>query len=386
MSTELAGLLRRRIALTGPITVADFMVEALAHPTLGYYRRARAVGAAGDFVTAPEISQMFGELIGAWLAERWMEIGRPDPVRLVELGPGRGTLLSDALRATRGVPGFHAALRLHLVEIDDTLRDEQRAALAGASMAAQWHDRFDHVPDDTPLLLVANEFFDALPIRQVVRTRSGWSERMVGLMSTADADTAEDQAFAFALAPGPSPLATLLDPAVGDGAPVGAVAEVSPATLSLVHLVALRLLRHRGAALIVDYGYASGSHGDTLQAVRRHAKVGVFDRIGDSDLTTHVDFAALARSARQAGAAVDGPLSQGDFLRALGIETRARALLAHASPTQALSIDAAKARLIASDRMGTLFHVLGLRDPATVPAPGFAPVEMVDDANPGHES
>ena len=384
MSTELAGLLRRRIALTGPLTVADFMVEALAHPTLGYYRHARAVGATGDFVTAPEISQMFGELVGAWLAERWMEIGRPEPVRLIELGPGRGTLLADALRATRGVPGFHGALRLHLVEIDATLRDLQRTTLAGVSPTLRWHEHFDDVPDDAPLLLVANEFFDALPIRQLVRTPAGWRERMIGLVPVVVA--AQDPAFAFAVAPGPSPLATLLDASVRDGATAGAIVEVSPAALSLVHMMARRLVHHRGAGLIVDYGYDSGSHGDTLQAVRRHTKVDVFDRIGDSDLTAHVDFAALARAALQAGAAVDGPVCQGKFLRALGIATRARALLARASPAQAQAIGAGKARLIAPDRMGTLFRVLGLRDPATVPAPGFAPIEMADEANPGPES
>jgi len=375
MSTELAERLRRRIALTGPMTVADFMLEALAHPTLGYYRRARAVGAAGDFVTAPEISQMFGELIGAWLAERWMTIGRPDRVRLVELGPGRGTLLTDALRATRGVPGFHTAVQLHLVEIDDTLRDLQRAALASAAAAAQWHARFEDVPDDAPLLLVANEFFDALPIRQLVRVASGWRERMIGL--------ADDGTFAFAVAPGPSPLARLLDATEVASTPDGTVTEVSPAALSLMHTLAGRLVRHRGAALIVDYGYDRGSHGDTLQAMYRHAKVGIFERIGNSDLTAHVDVAALARTALEAGAVVDGPVGQGDFLRALGITQRAQALLARATPQQATAIDTGMARLIAPDRMGTLFRVLAVRDPVTPPAPGFAAAGMACDPSPG---
>ncbi|HKU93974.1 MAG TPA: SAM-dependent methyltransferase [Vineibacter sp.] len=375
MSTALADRLRRRIALTGPITIADFMVEALAHPTLGYYRRARAVGADGDFVTAPEISQMFGELIGAWLAERWMAIGQPGRVRLVELGPGRGTLLADALRATRGVPGFHAALQLHLVEIDDTLRVLQQAALANAATTVQWHARFEDVPDDAPLLLVANEFLDALPVRQLVRAASGWRERMIGL--------AEDETFAFAVAPGPSPLSRLLDATAEAHAPDGAVIEVSPASLSLTQAVAQRLVRHRGAALIVDYGYDRGSHGDTLQALYRHTKIGIFDRIGDSDLTTHVDFAALARTALQAGAAVDGPVGQGDFLSALGIAQRAQALLARATPQQATAIDDGMARLIAPDRMGTLFRVLAVRDPVTPTAPGFAAAGMACDPSPG---
>jgi len=377
MSTELAERLRRRIALTGPITVADFMVEALAHPTLGYYRRARAVGAAGDFVTAPEISQMFGELIGAWLAERWIAIGRPDRVRLVELGPGRGTLLTDALRATRGISGFHAALQLHLVEIDDTLRTLQQAALANAAATARWHERFEDVPDDAPLLLVANEFFDALPVRQLVRGSPGWCERMIGL--------ADDETFAFAVTPGPSPLTRLLDAPENAHAPDGAVIEVSPAALSLMHAVAGRVVRHRGAALIVDYGYDRGSHGDTLQALYRHTKIGIFDRIGDSDLTAHVDVAALARTALQAGAAVDGPVGQGDFLRALGIAQRAQALSARATPQQAAAIATGMARLIEPDRMGTLFRVLAVRDPVTPTAPGFAAAGMACDPSPGPE-
>ncbi len=364
MTTGLADRLRRRIALTGPITIAEFMREALAHPTLGYYRRARAVGAAGDFVTAPEISQMFGELIGAWLAERWLAMGRPEAVRLTELGPGRGTLLADALRATRGAPGFHAALRLHLVEIDETLREIQGVTLQGALPPVQWHERFELVPDDAPLLLIANEFFDALPVRQLVRTPAGWCERMVGL--------APDSGLAFAVAPGPSPLASMLGAEVRDGVPLGAVAEVTPAGVALMQMIAQRIVRQQGAGLIIDYGYESGSHGDTLQAVAQHAKVGIFDRIGESDLTTHVDFAALARTARESGAAVDGPAAQGDFLRALGIETRARALQARATTEQSRMVGIGMARLIAPDQMGTLFRVLGVRAPALPSAPGFA--------------
>ncbi|MCW5746380.1 MAG: SAM-dependent methyltransferase [Alphaproteobacteria bacterium] len=373
MTGQLAELLRRRIARTGPITVADFMLEALSHPTLGYYRHARAVGAAGDFITAPEISQMFGELIGAWLAERWTTIGRPDPVRLVELGPGRGTLLADALRATRGLAGFHAAVRLHLVEIDETLRAQQEATLADTPMPIQWHLRFDDVPDDAPLLLVANEFFDALPVRQLVRVGSRWHERMVGL--TRDGDAADQPGLAFALAPGPSPLSKLLSDRAAEATPDGAIVEVSPASLSLMHAVARRLAQRRGAALIIDYGSDDTTHGDTLQAVYRHAKLGVFDRIGDSDLTAHVDFGGLARAAREAGAATDGPTGQGDFLRALGIAIRAQALRRRASVAQAAAIDAAMARLIDSDQMGTLFRVLAVRDQATPASPGFAPAQ-----------
>ncbi|MBL8675780.1 MAG: SAM-dependent methyltransferase, partial [Rhodospirillales bacterium] len=261
MTTRLADALRRRIATTGPVTVAAFMAEALAHPTLGYYRRARAVGADGDFTTAPEISQMFGELVGAWLAERWIAMDRPAPVRLVELGPGRGTLMADALRATRGVAGFHDAVSLHFVEIDATLRESQRAALERHRPV--WHERFDDAPDDAPLLLVANEFLDALPTRQLVRAPFGWAERMVGLAS--------DGRFVFALAPGPSPRAPLVPADIAADARPGSVVEISTAARALAAAVAGRVARRRGAARIVDYGYDCGTHGDTLQALRRHA-------------------------------------------------------------------------------------------------------------------
>jgi NADH dehydrogenase [ubiquinone] 1 alpha subcomplex assembly factor 7 len=217
MTGELGRLIARRIALTGPISLADFMAEALGHPRLGYYRKALPVGAAGDFTTAPEISQMFGELLGAWLAERWLAMGRPTGVRLVELGPGRGTLMADALRATRGVPGFHAAIDLHLVEINEQLRALQGQALA--AFRPTWHVRFDDVPEG-PLLLVANEFFDALPVRQFEKTARGWTERMVGLD--------DDGNLRLALAPGVTPFASALPEAA-----VGAQAEICEAGLAL---------------------------------------------------------------------------------------------------------------------------------------------------------
>jgi NADH dehydrogenase [ubiquinone] 1 alpha subcomplex assembly factor 7 len=361
--TQLAEILRRRIALAGPITVAEFMSEALNHPALGYYRRSEPLGAAGDFVTAPEISQMFGELIGAWLAERWRALGSPSPVRLVELGPGRGTLLADALRATRAVPDFHAALDVHLVEIHAGLRTLQGDALA--DIAPHWHERFAEVPPGAPLLLVANEFLDALPIRQLVRQPWGWAERMVGLVRGGTE-------FAFAAAPGKSPLASLLPDSVRDTDRIGAVAEVSSAVTSLTSEIARRIVADRGAALIIDYGYDAGSNGDTLQALRAHKAAGLFEAIGEVDLTAHVDFAAVLRAAHQAGAVSDGPTGQGDFLRDLGIGTRAAILRRAATPAQAETIDAAMQRLIDPGQMGTLFRAIALRDSALPPAAGFA--------------
>lgn len=353
MTTELGRLIAHRIALTGPISIADFMAEALGHPRLGYYRHALPLGAPGDFTTAPEISQMFGELLGAWLADRWLAMGSPAPVRLVELGPGRGTLMADALRATRGVPGFHAALDLHLVETNAPLRDTQRAALNG--FAPTWHERFDDVPAG-PLLLVANEFFDALPVRQFHRTAEGWRERMVGL--------APDGTLRLALAPGPTPFAAALPEAAS-----GAETELSEAGRALAAAIGARLGRDGGWALIIDYGYDRPGLGSSLQAVRGHRSADILDRPGETDLSTHVDFAALATAAR---VKTFGPVGQGDFLRRLGIAERAGSLKRHASPEQARAIDAALARLIAPDQMGTLFRVLALGDDRSVQPAGFS--------------
>ena len=353
MTTELGRLIARRIALAGPISLADFMAEALGHPRLGYYRKALPVGAAGDFTTAPEISQMFGELLGAWLAERLLAVGRPPSVRLVELGPGRGTLMADALRATRGVPGFHAAIDLHLVEINEQLRALQGQALAACKPT--WHARFDDVPGG-PLLLVANEFFDALPVRQFEKTARGWSERMVGLAD-------DGETLRLALAPGVTPYASALP-----DAPVGAQAEICEAGLALAGAIGERLTRFAGWALIVDYGH-DGALGASLQAVRGHRGAAILDRPGETDLSAHVDFAALARAT---GRPTFGPVGQGDFLRRLGIAERASALKARASEAQRAAIDAASARLIAPDQMGTLFRVLAVGDDRSAAPAGFS--------------
>ena len=351
MTSELGRLIARRLLLTGPISVADFMAEALGHPRLGYYRRARPLGAAGDFTTAPEISQMFGELIGAWLAERWRAMGSP-AVTLVELGPGRGTLMADALRATRGVPGFHAALRVHLVETNTTLRAEQQRALA--AFDPTWHERFDDVPSG-PMLLVANEFFDALPVRQFEKTAHGWRERMVGLAP-------DGETLMFALAPGATPFARFLPDAAD-----GAQAEIGEAGRALAASIGARVTRDGGWALIIDYGYESGSAA-TLQAVRGHKGASILERPGETDLSAHVDFAALAAAAQ---APTYGPVRQADFLRRLGILQRAETLKAGASEAQRREIDVTLARLIDPDQMGSLFRVMAVGDGRSTPA-GFS--------------
>lgn len=367
MSTPLAAAIARQVRLNGPLPVSEYMALCLGHPQHGYYTTRDPLGAGGDFTTAPEISQMFGELLGLWAAHCWLEMGSPPAVALAELGPGRGTLMADALRATARVPGFHAAVRVHLVETSPALRQRQAAALAGlpAPLAPTWHDSLAGVPEG-PLLLLANEFFDALPVRQFVRQehrgRLLWGERKVGL----DADGG---------------LAWVLDPAAGDAlvppalrdAPPGSVVELSPASLAVAREIGGRLARAPGAALVVDYGHAGPAVGDTLQAVRRHRFADPLEAPGEADLTAHVDFAALAAELRAAGAAAWGPVTQGDLLSALGIRARAAALKALATPAQAADIDAALDRLTGDSGMGRLFKAVAATAPG-LPAPaGFGP-------------
>ena len=289
--TPLTRILGTRIKLGGPITIAEYMAEALGHPEHGYYRRRDPLGAAGDFTTAPEIGQAFGELLGLWCADCWEQMGRPRPVRLVELGPGRGTLMADALRAATVMPGFRQAIDLHLVETSPTLRARQRQALGDAAPA--WHDRFETVPAG-PMLLIANEFFDALPVHQFQATAAGWRERLVALEAGGDG-------FRPALASAPSPAAALiapnLDPA---GLPPGSVVEVAPAGIALAGAIGARLTADGGATVIIDYGHAASAAGDTLQAVRGHRRHPVLAEPGAADLTAHVDFAALATPRREA--------------------------------------------------------------------------------------
>lgn len=354
--SALGARLAARIARLGPITLADYMAEALTHPRHGYYMTGDPFGAAGDFVTAPEISQMFGELIGLWCANIWQRMGRPDPVLLVELGPGRGTLMADALRAARTVPDFRHALRPHLVEISPALRRRQADTLR-AETPPVWHDSLADVPEG-PMILIANEFFDALPVRQFARTADGWCERLVTV-------GAESRTLALALGP-PSPQAEILIPPALRTAPVGAIAEVSPAAIGVAAEIGRLLANHGGAALIIDYGDARPPGEPTLQAVRGHARHDVLAAPGAADLTAHVDFTALARAANDAGAATMGPIPQGDFLHALGLDARADTLRRGASPSQIEAIDAAAHRLTDPAEMGTLFKVLTLTHPDDV--------------------
>ena len=339
--------LRRLIETTGPITVAQYMAEANAH----YYATRDPLGGAGDFTTAPEISQMFGELVGLCLADLWQGAGRP-PARYVEFGPGRGTLAADALRAMRSAG---LGPDVDLIETSPVLREAQAARVPGA----RWHDDASTLGDDKPLLIVANEFLDALPVHQLVRTDTGWRELVV---------TCTDGT--FARAPGPAmPEAAI--PTHLRAAPPGTVLETSPASISVVRQIAQSLARSGGAALIIDYGHARTAAGDTLQAVAGHAYADPWQAPGERDLTAHVDFGAIGAAAEAEGVRVLGPAEQGRWLDALGIAQRAAAL-ARLWPAREREIAAAQRRLIAADQMGSLFKVLALVSPGWPDPAGFS--------------
>jgi SAM-dependent MidA family methyltransferase len=350
--TTLADLLKRRIATTGPITLADYMSEALLHPEHGYYTTRDPLGATGDFVTSPEISQMFGEMIGLCLAQAWMDQGRPNGV-LAELGPGRGTLMQDILRATKGVAGFHDALALHLVEASPVLRAAQSARLPNPT----FHADVSTLPD-APLFLVANEFFDALPVRQFQRDGTGWRERMVGL----DGDTLTMGLSAAA------PLA-LLEHRLADTKD-GDIVEVCPALPAIMGQIGERIGTHGGAALIIDYGDWR-SQGDTLQALRGHQPVDPLHAPGTADLTTHVDFEVITQSAAPARFTRITP--QGVFLERLGITQRAQSLAQSMSGDVLESHIAAHRRLTHPSEMGDLFKVVGIYPDAHTPPAGLEP-------------
>ncbi|MEJ1160757.1 class I SAM-dependent methyltransferase [Prosthecomicrobium sp. N25] len=356
--TPLEHRIKAMIRLGGPLSIADYMAEALGDPEHGYYMAREAIGAAGDFVTAPEVSQMFGELIGLWAVDTWMRLGRPDPFRLVELGPGRGTLMADALRAARIRPDFLGAARLHLVETSPKLRARQRQALAGGPLSPQWHDRVEEIAEG-PAVVLANEFFDALPIRQWQRVGGLWRERVVGL----DADGE----LAFGL--GAGVLTASEVPGRLAGVPEGAILETGAVAAAMMEHLAERIVRSGGALLAIDYGTAQSGIGDSFQAVRAHQPVDPLDRPGEADLTAHVDFQALATAARRARAAVHGPMEQGDFLLALGLAERAGRLGADQDEAGRARITGEVARLVSAEEMGTLFKVMAVTRPGLVPAP-----------------
>ncbi|BCJ90112.1 ATP synthase subunit beta [Terrihabitans soli] len=349
--------LRRRIESEGPVTVATLIQLANAH----YYATRDPFGTAGDFITAPEISQIFGELIGLWCAAIWSVGGRPDPVHLVEIGPGRGTLMLDALRALKVAPALRSAVKVHLVETSPLLRAAQERTLKDAGVQIEWHHNIGQVPKG-PAFFIANEFFDALPVHHYVRGAKSWHERVVGLI---------DDVLTFGLSPLKVPDFAI--PEAFRGAPEGSIIEISPESARIAREIAARVEAQGGAALFIDYGYARPGLGETLQALRGHAFVDALKDSGEADLTAHVDFSALASAAKDAGAAPHGPMTQRDFLLGLGILERTAMLMRQASLEQALALESGTARLIEDTEtgMGRLFKVMAVT-PRNLPAPpGF---------------
>ncbi|OGN45149.1 MAG: hypothetical protein A2623_10780 [Caulobacterales bacterium RIFCSPHIGHO2_01_FULL_70_19] len=349
--------LAREIALTGPMTVADYVVRCLHDPQDGYYATRPAIGASGDFITAPMVSQMFGELIGLWAIELWRRLGAPERVRLVEVGPGDGTLMADALRAARLDPDFLHAVDLVLIEPSPPLRAAQARMLADSDVHPRWVSALDRIESDAPVILIANEVLDCLPARQFVRTQDGWAERRIGVD--------DDGGLTFGLVKitgGFRRPAFPVEP--------GQTVEISEQQAAFGRDLGTLVKAAGGAALLIDYGRAKPEAGDTLQALKRHRKVDPLETPGEADLTQWADFPTVLEAAVHAGADVTGCRSQGEFLRRLGIEHRAAALRA-GRPDAAATIDRQLNRLVGDDQMGTLFKACAIFSPRSLEAPGF---------------
>jgi SAM-dependent MidA family methyltransferase len=353
--------IRRLIGLAGPMPVGQFMSLCLGHPRHGYYITHDPFGSGGDFTTSPEISQMFGELLGLWAAAVWRQIGSPANVRLIELGPGRGTMMLDMLRAANVMPEFRRAIAVHLVETSPVLVARQKQTFGNHDLSILWHESLADVPDG-PAIIVANEFFDAMPINQAIKQADGWHERVVGLDP--------DGKLAFAVAADPLKFFEQTLPPQVRMAEVGSLYEWRADTLAME--VGRRVVRG-GGALIIDYGHPESMTGDTFQALRGKRKADPLVAPGLADLTAHVDFQALASAAESIGARVHGPIDQATLLRRLGIEQRAANLKKVAPPDKAKALDVALARLTAGGPtgMGSLFKAIGLSGPNIGALPGF---------------
>ena len=355
----LAVKLKDSIRLSGPITIEHFMSACLMDPDFGYYQTERVFGQQGDFITAPEISQTFGELIGIWVAVVWQSMDKPEAFNLIELGPGRGTLMSDAMRAMKIMPGAFEAANVHLIEQSANLRDVQKETLGPNSHELHWHQSLKDVPK-APGILLANEFFDALPIRQFMKVDDQWFERLIGMD--------ENMAFQYILSD--NPVDPELDASVLSGAKPGDIVETRHIPRDLLPNRADNA-DHPFAALIIDYGHTKSAVGDTFQAIKNHAYCDPLKTPGEADVTAHVDFQALANITTEPGYVVETPTTQAEFLCALGIIERAQALIEKATMVERNKIENQIARLISEAAMGTRFKVLGVRSQTCPPLPGF---------------
>lgn len=347
MQNTLADIIKQQIEASGPISVEAYWNLCLAHPEYGYYMKQDPLGAAGDFTTAPEISQLFGEMIGIWVAEEWYRLGKPSKIHLVECGPGRGTLMADLLRVARMIPDFAASLHVHLVETSLTLIEKQRKALAplgrGLGEGVQWHSSLETLPTDAPIIFIGNEFLDALPIRQYIRSGNDWRERLIGY----------DGKFLFLLG-------NKVDVADLPDADEGAIFEVSPARQQVIADMTARIKKQSGSILMIDYGHAQSGTGDTFQALGKHKFANVLENQGDVDLTSHVDFARLALDVLNQELIIT-ICKQKEFLNRMGILSRAEQLRKNATPKQVEDINSALSRLTDDDQMGELFKVMEAR-------------------------
>ncbi len=359
---SLEEILIERIRENGPLSIAEYMELALADPEQGYYMRRDPFGVDGDFITAPEISQMFGELLGLWAGVAWRMAGSPTSVNLIELGPGRGTLMSDMLRAAKLVDEFPEALEVHMVETSPVLREMQQNTLLGADLMQEpvWHRALADVPEG-PSIVIANEFFDALPIEQYFRAGDYWCPRMVDIKPDGDG-------LCFVLLPPFDP--PELPPGLMD-VPNDVMVEFSPAALDITEDITRRICEHGGAALFIDYGHAESAPGETLQALKSHKYHDPLQTPGEADLTAHVDFGALAQRIFATGGRALGPVTQSHFLQTLGIAERAQMLRENASTEQAEEIERALLRLTDENEMGELFKVMAVTPLEAPVPPGF---------------
>jgi SAM-dependent MidA family methyltransferase len=360
--TPLETDIRRRIAAAGPMPLGQYMSLCLTDPQHGYYVTRDPFGRGGDFITAPEVSQMFGELIGLWIVSVWQQMGSPENIRIVELGPGRGTLMNDAMRAAKVVPAFVDAAVLHFVEISPALEAVQKETLSTIEIPATWHKSISDVPQGEAIF-VANEFFDALPINQAVKMAGGWHRRVIAIAS--------DGTIVYRAEAEPMPHFDATLPATVRSAPEGEIFEWRSDTETME--LGRRIARQKGAALVIDYGHVESATGETLQAVRDHLFADPLTTPGDADLTAHVDFEALRKRLESMGAAAFGPIEQALFLKRLGIDTRAETLRANATRAKAHEIDAAMARLTGFGRtgMGALFKAMAVAHRSLGALPGF---------------
>ncbi len=360
--TPLERIIVAQIEEHGPMPLERYFDMCLSHEQFGYYRTRNPLGRAGDFITAPEVSQVFGELIGIWCAAGWQTMNAPDPFHLIELGPGRGTLMADLMRAGDVMPGFCDSVQVHMVETSAVLKQEQERTLRNLNVPVSWHAHLDDIPEG-PCLIVANEFFDALPVRQIVRGPGGWYDRAVVL---------DDGR--LVLGAMPEVVADEDVPVWVGEAQDGEIAETSRSRSGYAQKIARRVSQHGGAALIIDYGHVRSATGDTVQAIRKHSPADILEMPGECDLTSHVDFEALEMAARAEGAKVHGPMAQGQFLLRMGLAERIEVLKKRGDARQRIMLSRAAERLAAGAQMGHLFKVLAIAHPElATPAPFGAP-------------